>query len=101
MSASSAGSHGDAIPLFSERWRMSLAAVEWCKEHDASPNSPVNIVTALLSLGLVVATPVLTDEEREAITSVTLFYRGSCDYYGANDEDKETLATLRRMLERT
>lgn len=83
------------MPLFSERLRMSEAAVEWCKEQGASPESPVNVVTALLALGLVV---VLADEEREAIKSAIQWCE-DITYGGPNDE--EAAATLRALLERT
>lgn len=74
--------------------RMGEAAVEWCKERGASPDSPVNIVTALLSLGLVV---VLTDEEREAIKSAI----DCCEdiTYGS-EADAESASTLRGLLAR-
>jgi hypothetical protein len=78
---------------------MSEAAVEWCKEHGASPDSPFNIVTALLSLGLVV---VLADEEREAIE------RGIDSLVGVEDmsaeagtADDAAACTLRELIERT
>lgn len=91
-SVASAGSHGHPIPLFSARWRMSLAAVEWCKENDASPNSPVNIVTALLSLGLVAPKPSLTTEEAEALEWISQH----ASAFGLHESAK----ALRGLLER-
>jgi len=72
QSIPSRGSHGDECefpggPLFSERFKMAHAAFEWCRDNNASLSAPVNIVTALFSLGLVVKKPTLTDEEREAL----------------------------------
>jgi argininosuccinate synthase len=84
-----------ASPLFSKRLRMGEAAVEWCKERGASPTSPLNIVTALLSMGLVVA---LTDEEREAIEMAADDNRYHQDPGGRAAHIERT---LRGLLERT
>jgi hypothetical protein len=72
QSIPSRGSHGDEYelpggPIFSERFKMAHAAWEWCAEKGASVSAPVNIVTALFSLGLVVKQPTLTDEERASV----------------------------------
>ncbi len=79
QSIPSRGSHGDEYefpggPLFSERFKMAHAAFEWCRGNNASLSAPVNIVTALFSLGLVVKKPTLTDAEREALWCAV------CDY---------------------
>lgn len=87
------------MPLFSKRMRMGEAAVEWCKDRGASPNSPVNIVTALLSMGLVV---VLTDAEREAIERGIDRLVGVEDMSaGAGAADDAAACTLRELIERT
>jgi hypothetical protein len=83
-----------ALPLFSKRLRMGEAAVEWCKERGASPTSPLNIVTALLSMGLVVA---LTDEEREAIEFALDRLRGTL----RGNEECDHAESLRMLLDRT
>jgi hypothetical protein len=57
--------HRHGTPLFSQRSAMAAAAVEWCDSANAAV-CPVNIVTALFSLGLVVK-PTLTEEEQLAI----------------------------------
>jgi hypothetical protein len=87
------------MALFSKRMRMGEAAVEWCKKNGASTNSPVNIVTALLSMGLVV---VLAEAEREAIE------RGIDRLVGVEDmsadagtADDAAACMLRELLERT
>lgn len=90
----SAGSHG---PLFSERFEMGNAAYEWCATNNAPVSVPVNIVTALFALGLVVKRPVLTDKERRSIEAGI----ANCEditYGGPNDE--EAAAVLRLLLER-
>jgi hypothetical protein len=58
---------------------------------------PVNIVTALFSLGLVVKRPTLTEEEREAIVTALAFLRGETDEPGVAQD----AATLGGLLERT
>ena len=82
-----------ASPLFSKRLRMGEAAAEWCKERGASPNSPVNIVTALLSMGLVF---VLTDDERDAVGDAIDDARQH-----DNPHDQWVAARLSELLERT
>jgi hypothetical protein len=97
----SRGSHGDEYelpggPLFSERSKMAHAAFEWCRDNNASLSAPVNIVTALFSLGLVVKKPTLSDEEREAIAC-------AAESYADNDDDEDcarVAATLRGVIER-
>lgn len=84
-------------PLFSERFKMAHAAWEWCAENGASVGAPVNIVTALFSLGLVVKKPALTDEEREAIEAAIDRFR---DWVNGTD-DEERAVTLRCLLDRT
>jgi hypothetical protein len=58
----------------SQRSAMAAAAVEWCDSANAAV-CPVNIVTALFSLGLV-KRPTLTDEERTALRGMlpTIMY---------------------------
>jgi len=67
--------HRHGTPLFSQRSAMAAAAVEWCDSANAAV-CPVNIVTALFSLGLVVKRPTLTDEERTALRGMlpTIMY---------------------------
>ena len=103
QSIPSRGSHGDEYelpggPIFSERFKMAHAAWEWCAEKGASVSAPVNIVTALFSLGLVVKRPTLSNEEREAILLAV--------EHGENTTSLGPLRpiwtlTLRRLLEQT
>ncbi len=86
QSIPSRGSHGDEYelpggPLFSERFKMAHAAFEWCRDNNASLSAPVNIVTALFSLGLVVKKLTLTDAEREAISAAACI----CEDAGRTD----------------
>jgi hypothetical protein len=102
QSIPSRGSHGDEYefpggPLFSERFKMAHAAFEWCRGNNASLSAPVNIVTALFSLGLVVKKPTLTDEERT-------FLRMVRDTYAMQDDDEVCgmiAASISGLLERT
>jgi len=97
MSPASVGSHNDASPLFSERLRLSRLAEEWCDSNRA-PHYPLNIVTALFSLGLVSLRPTLTDDERTAIQRGIDELDGVM-YMGPVD-DAAAIATLRDLLER-
>ena len=84
------------VPLYSERFKMAHAAWEWCAKNGASVSAPVNIVTALFSLGLVVKKPTLTDAEREAIEAAIDRFRDWVN--GTDDEEREV--ALRSLLER-
>ena len=86
------GSVAGERPLFSERFKMAHAAFEWCAENGASLSAPVNIVTALFSLGLVVQKPKLTDAEREAVSE--------CYEWATVADHRSLAATLRGLLER-
>ena len=105
QSIPSRGSHGDEYefpggPLFSERFKMAHAAFEWCRDNNASLSAPVNIVTALFSLGLVVKKPTLTDEERGALKKVLRRLRE--DYFAGRFADSvEVAAVIDGLLERT
>jgi hypothetical protein len=89
--------HRHGTPLFSQRSAMAAAAVEWCDSANAAV-CPVNIVTALFSLGLVVK-PTLTDEEREAIEWAWCSV-GRDDAFHQRDEQR-IRDTLLVLLERT
>ena len=96
MSPASVGSHGDATPLFSERLRMSDAAVEWSNKRKVCAG-PFNIVTALFSLGLVAKRPVLTDAETLAIKTALVYLKEDPALPGIA-EDKESLRGLLARL---
>ena len=87
------------MALFSKRVRMGEAAVEWCKKNGVSANSPVNIVTALLSMGLVV---VLAEAERDAIErGIDRLFGVEDVSAGAGAADDAAVCMLRELLERT
>jgi hypothetical protein len=75
---------------------MARKAVEWCDAAGAD-RCPLNIVTALFSLGLVAVPPTLTDEEREAIEKA-IGRELDAEWYGGPEPDR--VLALRGLLER-
>jgi hypothetical protein len=105
QSIPSRGSHGDEYefpggPLFSERFKMAHAAFEWCRDNNASLSAPVNIVTALFSLGLVVKKPTLTDEERDALRHAEEATAGMLHVYTDERPGFDISEKLRGLRER-
>jgi len=91
--------HRHGTPLFSQRSAMAAAAVEWCDSANAAV-CPVNIVTALFSLGLVVK-PTLTEEERHAIAVVRNCAMTRAErFLTQSDAEREATLVLWRLRER-